>query len=1573
MSDKPLTLGMVGDNVAALHQALIKGGFNILEAETKKQFFGQATRMAVGEFQKANGIDPSCEVCMATAAKLGTTLIANDAAIYSQPPIKTLTSQVGAAIYSQPPVRTLTSQVGTAANDNQPPIKALTWQVTTEQRTIQPTSKLKIPTHLSLFAIERSTGHPIARMPFYAEVGVSSFLPMAKPECKLQEVIFISLRELDFAHSRNLGILADRVCDELSGLLAQETIDRLAKDLSSAKPIIRAIFQQVKDLATGKNFDLNDPETLHGLLEKAVRAYAKEHDLPLAEIRDQQGQQIVWAHPLGVLATDHVGYLSFDLTRLPSDVADAVALALDSRRRNPHVPTETTIWVYPMAREEARTDALAQMRFAHDAIVVKLALDMELDPDLCKPKMCDSIANLGIMAMQNPNLTDWRLSPGSFATNPGTLVGADGCELVLPSNIALHEFNFYQVIGVPAADVYLPMDPDAARKVRPGFINEYRLSFVPIGHALGQILYSMPLAPGETVNLAVIDWTRRDDAQRTEQTKLDEQLIHNEHRDRTISETVNAAVKEYQHGSSFMAGIAGSYGAALGTSGMGAAIGLAGSLGGSTSNSSGTRDIAATTVQKLSDNITQSSTAMRELHSTVVVHSTQSEREAIETRTVVNYNHSHSLTILYYEVLRHFRVVTEFVRRRPALLTNIHGGITHFVSPFEINWQVICDNRKLLEAALLDDRYKEGFDIVERRLHRRYVDQARDGKPKVLKLPPEPRTAVAEILRPSGPELKFFEFDMKTGYIHAALVEEGEADQWVKVRATVLWAGVYLVSGANPDDHLDLAHYGAFSFPSSNNSFVGHVPERTVKDADGNDKKSWTVFANEIDMIQIWVALNNTRVSFEHITVTGVDTYGHRHELVNKSYEFGHLVLSNSGHIDLPTLRPQPIPAQLGRTAAELEEDARFLEFNEHLLNNRAHYERALRLGSTPAQRAFELASLGVGGGASLLEKVDSRPLEVLGDYVAYPCIDLTWSKMIMDKIEALKLPEIEPVERLVTLPTRGVFSEAKLGHCNASEEIDNTRFWDWQKSPIPHSAPEIAAIAAGKHTINNLDLKSTPFPQSLVNIVNPPNAPDPTGLASAMNVLATSNLFRDMSGRAEVADLLKKLSDNSVAIAGVAQKAATGGAGTGAAGGGSSTGGASPSVPGGGTNTGSGSGSGSKSPGTSSGAGTRRPTPGTPQTVAEVNDLAVGIRSQLSPAQANPMIDQLYQNVVDQAGAEGLDLRQVQNHYMPPATNPTHPMSNELPAMAGEQILASALERDGLIVFRDWRKNVSSKGIDLVALDLKSGMVWLIDNKAQFSGIGGANALTGGQFNTYKAEIEAFLKDVAPQPRAAEALALLKQNKFIKVVGNGWAGAETRFTRGLFAKGLNVYDVRMGKLFTQQTVWEAAFNTVVKARVVKRLPGTRGTVTLGSMLIAMVVAGGTLFVLRSSEGMKQILGEIAAETALGALLSRLPGGFVAGIFAIGLEGDEPQSVIDRRKTINEIIASLPENNTMSEADLKTAREEIGKALDTPVEIMEPSVPTQPLPAWPPTPSNQDSGGGIGVPLPDLPLGSGSS
>ena len=114
--------------------------------------------------------------------------------------------------------------------------------------------------------------------------------------------------------------------------------------------------------------------------------------------------------------------------------------------------------------------------------------------------------------------------------------------------------------------------------------------------------------------------------------------------------------------------------------------------------------------------------------------------------------------------------------------------------------------------------------------------------------------------------------------------------------------------------------------------------------------------------------------------------------------------MSEGANIALPTKRPPAAPPTVAPSAEWIEEEVRVDAFNEHLLSHKAHYERALRLGSTPAQRAFELAGIDVGGGASLLEKVDNRPLEVLGDYVAYACIDPIWSgKIIAAAIKLIK------------------------------------------------------------------------------------------------------------------------------------------------------------------------------------------------------------------------------------------------------------------------------------------------------------------------------------------------------------------------------------------------------------------------------------------------------------------------------------------------------------------------------------------------------------------------------------------
>jgi hypothetical protein len=203
-------------------------------------------------------------------------------------------------------------------------------------------------------------------------------------------------------------------------------------------------------------------------------------------------------------------------------------------------------------------------------------------------------------------------------------------------------------------------------------------------------------------------------------------------------------------------------------------------------------------------------------------------------------------------------------------------------------------------------------------------------------------------------------------------------------------------------------------------------------------------------------------------------------------------------------------------------------KLKKHLVGNSNYYNRAIWLLEDPNDRASHFEGIAVNG-KSLLDWIENRPLDVLGNYVVFPA-----DPAIGGLIEE---PEKVKVEKLMTLPTRGVFGEAKLGHCNASEVIDNTRFWDWQTSPIPEQAPEIKEVSTDSRNVTQ-NLTPTALPSSIVNIVNPSNLPDPTGMAGALNLLGKSDLFRDMSMGKEVNDLLKQLSSDAVKYGELALKA---------------------------------------------------------------------------------------------------------------------------------------------------------------------------------------------------------------------------------------------------------------------------------------------------------------------------------------------------------------------------------------------------------------------------------------------------
>lgn len=107
----------------------------------------------------------------------------------------------------------------------------------------------------------------------------------------------------------------------------------------------------------------------------------------------------------------------------------------------------------------------------------------------------------------------------------------------------------------------------------------------------------------------------------------------------------------------------------------------------------------------------------------------------------------------------------------------------------------------------------------------------------------------------------------------------------------------------------------------------------------------------------------------------------------------------------------------------------------------------------------------------------------------------------------------------LIPVATSGVFAEAVQGRANSAEKLDISRFWNWQDSPIPIVAPEIAAIQAGSRA-TSADVRPGSLDASNISQMQPHTLPEPgAGTAAILNAIS-SEMFRDMSGIMQTAQL---------------------------------------------------------------------------------------------------------------------------------------------------------------------------------------------------------------------------------------------------------------------------------------------------------------------------------------------------------------------------------------------------------------------------------------------------------------------
>lgn len=826
----------------------------------------------------------------------------------------------------------------------------------------------------------------------------------------------------------------------------------------------------------------------------------------------------VLAYPLGVVGTDHVGYASFDLWVLRSViVAEKISSVLKAAKLlvagQPRLTVSIRkLLILPYKDPTIAFDAIKEGDLGPNFVCLRMDLDQTMVADRATwPPM---------PAMQTPNILDCRLSPGSFSMSGALLIGEDGCETLLPRNLATQLVRFQQIVQLPnrgrAVSIdrrEVPLGLQLTADVSLGFRIEFRTEWFPLGHSLGEIAYSLPLAPGEKIQIAVIDWQREDATARTEDTKLAEQLQHDTFRDRTLTESVDMVVRESQSGSSFMAGGALSAGAGIPIGAVSLGVGAALSIGGASSSSQGVRTVAGNTAQQISDAFHQASSSLRELNSTVVVQSRQAESASAKTRVVVNHNHSHALTILYYEVLRHYRLLTRPSGIKPVLF------VKHTTPAFE--YDMIIRFRGAIETGLLDAGLRTCVDVVAKRaclqlnLDRAKKRLAEQGDPladltvgqlvvtfDTGVVPDPPLDNVVFSLVPAAGGVP-----VTCNLLDGTLTPTSFGVNYPNILVNFRLDGSYPI-------HANSQFVYALQPPSliTWKNVAAIEISRTIAPAnreENPDTRPWD--------------LNHVRV----VTQSGSNKW----VMVDGAPPSK---VPHAGSVRIPVNKFLP-PAESVDDLLTDDERCCLSRLTAHLDAHRGYYWQLIWRAEQPADRALRFAGWKLGDNL-VSDLIQNTLLDVVGDSLVFPLAvgaeKPVAKAMQIENLELLTEPFVDYIEQILTLPARGVFAEAKLGNCNASELIDPTRFWDWQTSPIPDEAPVIAPTTTDSRAVAATSTTPTAFPQSLVNIVNPSALPEPSGFAAASGVLAALGPFRDMSGIKELGPLLQTLSNNATSLA---------------------------------------------------------------------------------------------------------------------------------------------------------------------------------------------------------------------------------------------------------------------------------------------------------------------------------------------------------------------------------------------------------------------------------------------------------
>lgn len=658
-----------------------------------------------------------------------------------------------------------------------------------------------------------------------------------------------------------------------------------------------------------------------------------------------------------------------------------------------------------------------------------------------------------------------------------------------------------------------------AATVSLGHILEFRVRWRSNGYSLGTVAKTLTLAPRQTKRIQKIEWKRNEQARRSELTKLGDNVDDSVVRERDYHDEVAANLSEWSSGSSD----ANSEGIAFGVGAFfapGVVAGVGGGIGGahSSSQEQGGRDTTASENQRLRDSIRRHGDALRKFESTVINEVHQEEDVTGTTEVIRNANYAHSLTVIYYQILRHLKVTTEFAGVRECLF------VPFAIKPFDI--QRAYRWRDAIRASIRSIGYSRAL---------RYLKDVATNF-TTSDIPPGTR-AEQQLISLRG-----------SIYVNLAierpmdLVKGGFDDShWSVLKPLLQYPAMGIFSqlsgiGESGRDAFFQVQYASAVAAR----WVKYISLIIGKGTIQVDASLATRYAfNQTVRIDFTVPAKSLvglrRADLQHLSVvSGIDLpAGSVANITRISFTYNtarleHSVEGNAGMQDLITVNGQAnsanvsVPLDSWESVDERLELTRCVnELTEHLNEHLEYYHKAIwwRMDRDRLMMLLDGFYVPNTNNVSIASVVDREPVGIIGNCIVYRvgAASFLGNGKITEPKELYNLyAEKEPISDplFISLPTDGLYAQTIMDECMALEEHYGNIDWvlNDKEPDLGNIDPSLLQTRRSDSTAGTTP---TNFPSTIINLQNAPDAPSPSGLQGVLNAVTNPNAFRDMAGLA--------------------------------------------------------------------------------------------------------------------------------------------------------------------------------------------------------------------------------------------------------------------------------------------------------------------------------------------------------------------------------------------------------------------------------------------------------------------------